>query len=165
MSTTYTTGSHYAGAWVGYVLVAFAYAVRELPLPRVRTLLIACCALCVVELAVANPLHPGMNLRGVQPRDVALDSKLRELPRDASIATQEEAYTHLALDDPNARLLPESGSDAVDSCYVLIDREFPDSPRLQEYGAAFGALVTSGTYTLAERSDSIELYRRRGACR
>jgi hypothetical protein len=166
MSTTYTTGSHYAGAWIGYVLEAFAYALRELPLPRVRALIVTCCALCIVELAVANPLHPGMNLRHVQPRDVALDRKLEQLPRDISVATQEEAYTHLALDDPNARLLPESDRDPLDACYVLIDRAFPQSPRLQEYGTAFQELSDSGTYALvAEGRDSIELYRRRGACR
>ncbi len=165
MSTTYTTGSHYAGAWIGYVLAGFAYAVRELPLPRVRSLIVTCCALCIVELAVANPLHPGMNLRRMQPRDVALDRKLLQLPRNASIATQEEAYTHLALNDPNARLLPETARDPLDACYVLIDRAFPESPRLQEYGEAFVTLVASGAYTLSERRDSIELYRRHGSCR
>lgn len=165
MSTTYTTGSHYAGAWIGYVLAAFAFAVRELPPNRVRRLVAIACALCIVELAVANPLHPGMNLRAVQPRDIALDRTLAGLPRDISVATQEEAYTHLALDDPNARLLPENDRDPIDACYVLIDRAFPQSPRLQEYGAAFAALAGSGTYALVQHRDSIELYRRRGLCR
>ncbi len=165
MSTTYTTGSHYAGAWIGYVLAAFAYAVRDLPLPRVRSLVITCCVLCVVELAVANPLHPGMNLHARAARDVALDRALLQLPRDASVATQEEAYTRLALDDPKARLLPENARGQVDACFVLIDRAFADSPRLQEYGPAFDRLVASRVYALAERRDSIELYRRRGSCR
>ena len=165
MSTTYTTGSHYAGAWVGYVLVAFAYAVREIPAVRVRGLAIACCALCAVELAVANPLHPGMNLRAVQPRDVALDRALARLPRNVSIATQEEAYTHLALNDPNARLLPEDDRDPIDACFVLIDRAFPQSPRLQEYGSTFDSLAASGIYVLVGHSDSIELYHRSGFCR
>ncbi|MBV8638120.1 MAG: DUF2079 domain-containing protein [Candidatus Eremiobacteraeota bacterium] len=165
MSTTYTTGSHYAGAWIGYVLAAFAYAVRNLPLVRVRSLVIACCVLCVVELAIANPLHPGMNLRAWQPRDVALDRALSRLPSDIPVATQEEAYTHLALDDPNARLLPEDARDPLDACFVLVDRAFPDSPRLQEYAAAFAQLVAAHRYALVEQQDSIELYRRKGSCR
>ncbi len=165
MSTTYTAGSHYAGAWLGYVLVAFACAVREIPAARMRRLAIACCALCAVELGVANPLHPGMNLRAVQPRDVALDRGLARLPQNASIATQEEAYTHLALDDPNARLLPEDDRDPIDACLVLIDRAFAQSPRLQEYGSTFDALAASGIYALVDRRDGIEVYRRSGFCR
>ncbi len=160
MPTTFTLGTHYAGAWLGYVLVAFAFAVRKLPEPRATRWLWACIVLCVLELAVADPLHPGLNLRARQPRDVALDAMLSSLPRDASIATQEEAYTHLALDDPNATLLPENSSTRVDACYVLIDRDFPNSPRLQEYGDELQALVAAHDYALVQKSGSIELYRR-----
>ncbi|MGA7570955.1 MAG: DUF2079 domain-containing protein [Candidatus Aquilonibacter sp.] len=160
MSTTFTLGTHYAGAWLGYVLVAFAFAVRKVPEQRAMRWLWACTALCVLELAVADPLHPGLNLRAQQPRDVALDAMLASLPRNVSIATQEEAYTHLALDDPNATLLPENPSRHVDACYVLIDRDFPDSPRLQEYGGELQALVAARDFVPVRRSGSIELYAR-----
>ena len=85
---------------------------------------------------------------------------LASLPRNVSIATQEEAYTHLALDDPNATLLPENPSRHVDACYVLIDRDFPDSPRLQEYGGELQALVAARDFVPVRRSGSIELYAR-----
>ncbi|MGC2130237.1 MAG: DUF2079 domain-containing protein [Candidatus Aquilonibacter sp.] len=160
MSTTFTPGTHYAGAWLGYVLVAFAFAVRKLPEQRAMRWLWACTALCMLELAVADPLHPGLNLRARQPRDVALDAMLASLPRNASVATQEEAYTHLALDDPNATLLPENPAQRVDTCYVLIDRDFPDSPRLQEYGAELQELITARVYVVDQTSGGIELYRR-----
>jgi uncharacterized membrane protein len=160
MSTTFTLGTHYAGAWLGYVLVAFAFAVRKLPAQRAMRWLWACAALCVLELAVADPLHPGLNLRAPQPRDAALDALLASLPRNVSIATQEEAYTHLALDDPNATLLPESSGERVGTCYVLVDRDFPDSPRLQEYGPAFKKLVAARAYATVRISGGIELYRR-----
>ena len=160
MSTTFTLGTHYAGAWLGYVLVAFAFAVRKLPEKRAMRWLWACTALCVLELAVADPLHPGPNLRARQPRDVALDAALASLPRDASVATQEEAYTHLALDDPNATLLPENPAQRVDTCYVLIDRDYPDSPRLQEYGGELQELITAHVYVVDQTSGGIELYRR-----
>ncbi len=39
MPTTFTLGTHYAGAWLGYVLVAFACAVRDLPAARMRSAL------------------------------------------------------------------------------------------------------------------------------
>ena len=51
MPTTLRVGTHYAGAWIGYVLTAFAFAVRELRPGRVRTASFACIALCIVEFA------------------------------------------------------------------------------------------------------------------
>ncbi|HTU69305.1 MAG TPA: DUF2079 domain-containing protein [Candidatus Baltobacteraceae bacterium] len=160
MSTTFTLGTHYAGAWLGYVLVAFAFAVRHLPQRRALRWLWACAALCALEFTVADPLHPGLNLRAPQPRDAALDTVLASLPPNTSIATQEEAYTHLALRDPSATLLPEDAREPIDACYVLIDRDFPDSPRLQEYGAALQHLVRTHAYTLVKANGGIELYRR-----
>jgi uncharacterized membrane protein len=165
MSTTFTLGTHYAGAWLGYVLVAFAFGLREATQPLARRLSWLALGLCIVELAVADPLHPGLNLRPVQARDRALNRAIADLPPDASVATQEEAYTHLALRDANAGLLPERSGVVVDTCFILIDEAYPDSPRLVEYGAALRALVQNGTYVLVKRSGGVELYRRAIACR
>jgi uncharacterized membrane protein len=165
MSTTFTMGTHYAGAWIGYLLVAFAAGVSALAPQRRRIALLCAIGLAVLELVVANPMHPGLNVRAVQPRDARLDAALRVLPNDASIATQEEAYTHLALDDPFARLLPEDPKTETDACLVLIDREFPGSPRLQEYGRALERAVRQGIYVPIDRNGGIELYRRVNACR
>ncbi len=162
---TFVVGTHYAGAWIGYVLAAFAFALRDLPAGKARVALIVCAALCALELAVADPLHPALNLRAVQSRDAALDWFLTTLPADASLATQEEAYTHLALADPYARLLPELPGREVRACFVLIDWNFPDSARLQEYGAAFERLVERQRYLLVAKRGGIELYRRTGGCR
>ncbi|MGC9992328.1 MAG: DUF2079 domain-containing protein [Candidatus Cybelea sp.] len=165
MPTTFTMGTHYAGAWIGYVLVAFAFALQRISQKRQRAVLGACIALCAVEFLVADPLHPGLNLRPVETRDVALDRFLQTLPPRAGIATQEEAYTHLALSDPNAQLLPEFPDVPASACFVLLDRDFPDSARLQEYGGAFAAFVAEGRYALAARSGGISLYRRLDRCR
>jgi len=165
MSTTFTLGTHYAGAWIGYVLVAFAFAVGGLGAPRARKYLWWCIAICVLEYAVANPLHPGLNLHPPAPRDAALERVLRGLPPDISIATQEEAYTHLALRDPYARPLPDDPARITHACFVLLDRDYPDSPRLVEYGSRVDALVRSGVYATVLHRGGIELYRRRGACR
>jgi uncharacterized membrane protein len=164
MPTTFTMGTHYAGAWIGYVLVAFAFGLRRIPEARRRAVLGACIALCAVEFLVADPLHPGLNLRRVEARDVALDRFLQTLPADAGVATQEEAYTHLALSDPNARLLPEFPSVPASACFILLDRDFPDSARLQEYGGAVAGLVNERRYVLVARSGGILLYRRAGRC-
>ena len=164
MSTTFTLGTHYAGAWIGYVLVAFAFTLRRLDPGRIRLASIACVVLCLIEFAVADPLHPGMNLRAVQPRDVALDQFLQTLPNEVSIATQEEAYTHLALTDPYARLLPEVPQIDTNACFVLIDRDFPESARLREYNDAFTRLLLDARYTEVAVVGGIELYRRTGPC-
>jgi uncharacterized membrane protein len=164
MPTTYTLGTHYAGAWLGYVLVALAFGLRDLAPRRARLMLTVCAGLCALEFAVADPLHPGANLRALQPRDVALDGFLTTLPRDAALATQEEAYTHLALSDPFATLLPESAQRESRACFILIDRDFPDSARLQEYGQAVKRLVREGRYVTAARRGAIRLYRHAGPC-
>ncbi len=165
MSTTFTLGTHYSGAWIGYVLVGFAMALRRVEPARIRPTAIACVALCLLEFAVADPLHPGMNLRAVQPRDVALDQFLTTLPNEVSVATQEEAYTHLAVTDPYARLLPEFPAIETFACFVLIDRDFPESPRLQEYNDAFAQLLLEARYVEVAVAGGIELYRRIGPCR
>jgi len=160
MSTTFTVGTHYAGAWLGYLLIAFASGVAALaPRGRANRALYWCVAFCVIELAVADPLHPAANLRAPQPRDAALDRALTWLPRNADVATQEEAYGHLAIDDPRARLLPESAAGELRTCYVLVDRDFPQSPRLEEYGAELTSLVRERRYALVRRSGGVELYR------
>ncbi|MBV8583829.1 MAG: DUF2079 domain-containing protein [Candidatus Eremiobacteraeota bacterium] len=160
MSTTFTVGTHYAGAWLGYLLIAFASGVAALARRgRANRALYWCVAFCVIELAVADPLHPAANLRAPQPRDAALDRALTWLPRNADVATQEEAYGHLAIDDPRARLLPESAAGELRTCYVLVDRDFPLSPRLEEYGAELTSLVRERRYVLVRRSGGVELYR------
>jgi uncharacterized membrane protein len=165
MPTTFTLGTHYAGAWLGYVLVAFAFGLRGLDRHRARTVLWICTALCALEFAVADPLHPGINLRRVEPRDAALDVFLNTLPPTAVLATQEEAYSHLALTHPYARLLPETAERDTEACLMLIDRDFPQSARLQEYADAVGRLVQSRVYVPAARRGALELYRRTGPCR
>jgi hypothetical protein len=153
-------GSHYAGAWAGWVLYAFAVALG----PRAQRVLYWCIALCVLEFAVGNPLHPGTFLHARAPRDVTLDRFLTSLPRNASIATQEEAYTHLAATNPNATLLPETPDRPVTACYILIDTEYPNSARLQEAKALVQRLYETGHYALIESEGGISLYRKYVGC-
>ncbi|MGC8484609.1 MAG: DUF2079 domain-containing protein [Candidatus Baltobacteraceae bacterium] len=145
MPTTFTMGTHYAGAWIGYLLAAFAFTV-----PRVsrRTLYVAL-ALCILEFAVADPLHPALNLRPIEARDRALDAYLARWPADLAVATQEEAYGHLALRVARATLLPDDGTAPLPSDIVLIDRAFAHSPRLQENAARLAALEAKGTLHIA----------------
>ena len=167
MSTTYTMGSHYAGAWIGYVLFAFAVAVgrsSKRDARRTRHVLLWCAGLCVLEFAAANPLHPGYFLHASGARDATLDRFLNTLPAQADVATQEEAFTHLAMHDPQASLLPESSVGPLTACYLLTDEDFPRSPRLVESGARVRRLTAQGRYRVARRVGAITLYKAR-TCR
>ena len=163
MSTTYTMGSHYAGAWAGWTFFAFAAGIARIwarDPHRAHRVLYWCIGLCVAEFAAADPLHPGYFLHARAARDVALDGFLHTLPRDASVATQEEAYTHLAATDPNAAVLPQTPSGNVTARQILIDEDFPDSPRLVEARPLVARLVRAGVYRLSRRSGGIILYTR-----
>jgi len=168
MSTTFTTGSHYAGAWAGWVLVAFACGIGRLyerDAGRAYRALYWCVGLCAAEFAAADPLHPGYFLRARTIADGQLDQFLRTLPRDVSVATQEEGYTHLAVTDSNAGVLPETPDRSIDACYILIDASFANSPRLVESKPLVARLLREHVYVLARRSGSITLYKRARGCR
>jgi len=167
MPTTYTMGSHYAGAWAGWVFYAFAIGIAKIwarDPHRAHRALYWCIGLCVAEFAAADPLHPGFFLHARSARDTALDSVLRALPRDASIATQEEAYTHLAATDPNATVLPETPGQTVTACSILTDEDYSDSPRLQEARGLVAQLARTGVYRLSMRSGGITLYTKTAHC-
>ena len=167
MSTTYTMGSHYAGAWAGWVFYAFALGIVGLwsrSPQRARRVLYWCIGLCVVEFAAADPLHPGYFLHGRTQADARLDTFLGTLPPAVSVATQEEAYTHLAARDPNATVLPELPDQPVDACYILIDEDFAQSPRVVESRPLLQRLLNDGTFAVARRDGAITLYKRRSGC-
>ncbi len=168
MSTTYTMGSHYAGAWAGWVFYAFATGIvaiwRRSP-QRARVVLYWSVGLCVAEFAAADPLHPGFFLHARTPADAALDRFLATLPKDASVATQEEAYTHIAASNPNAALLPETPRTPIGACYILLDRAFPGSPRLVESAPLVQQLLRDRAYAIARRDGKIILYKRTQDCR
>ncbi|MHB8462380.1 MAG: DUF2079 domain-containing protein [Vulcanimicrobiaceae bacterium] len=159
MPTTYTLGTHYAGAWIGFVLVAFAFAVRALGAQKRVIALRVALVLCTLELLVANPMHLGMALRPYQPRDAQLDAVLKSLPHQRAIATQEEAYTHLALDNPRATVLPDDPAAPLPACWVLLDADFPKSPRLVEYGATIRSLLARHRLRVVQRDGGITVYR------
>ena len=164
MATTYTMGSHYAGEWAGYVFFAFAIgigAIARADVHRAHRVLYWCIGLCVVEFAVADPLHPGYFLRAPQARDSRLNTVLRTLPSGIDLATQEEAFTHLAATDPHVTLLPELPQNGVRACYILIDRDYPDSVRLIESRLLLQTLTASRAYVAVLRDAGISLYRSR----
>lgn len=165
MPTTYTLGSHYAGAWAGYVLFAFALGMAKYYVFDARRAWRTawwCLGLCVLELTVANPMHPRINLHARSAEDRRLDAFLQTLPESMPVATQEEAYTHLAATHPDATLLPEDPRTNVDSCYVLVDEYYADSPRVAESRPLVESMRRSGALHAERRDGTITLYKRSG---
>ena len=164
MPTTFTLGTHYAGAWIGYVLFAFALGAAATCAPGARApRSVGCIALCVVELAVANPLHPGLNLRRAQPRDAALDAFLRDAAarrqrRDA----RRSVHAPRAAAIPGAACCRSSGVERRARASSWSTAISPDSARLQEYGAALARLVRDRPLRADRARGDIELYRRIG---
>ncbi len=158
----FTPGSHYAGAWIPYLLAAFAV---EAPRLRLRWS-VASVVLCVLNFIVADPLHPGAFLGIPRARDHRLDAVLARLPADAQVATQEEAFTHLGF-DPNAEVCTQPQTCLHDEpAYVLVDREYPQSVALPWTADALRPLLAEGCYELILRDGGIRLYGRSpGGCR
>ncbi len=150
----FTPGSHYAGAWIPYLLAAFATTA-----PRLRAgWTVASVVLCLLNFAIADPLHPGYFLGVPAARDHRLDAVLSRLPAEASIGTQEEAFTHLGF-DPNAQIGLENEPE-----YALLDYDYPSSVALAWTANELRPLLAKGCYRLVEREGGIQLYRRERAC-
>ena len=92
-----------------------------------------CVALCVVEFIVADPLHPGINVRRTQARDVQLDA-FPICCRPRSALRRKKKPTRTSRCATPTPLLPEEPSRPTLACFVLIDDDFPQSARLEEYG-------------------------------
>ncbi len=157
-SITYTMGQHYAGVWVGEMLVAYALALASFARERgprfAMRLALASLVVCVLNLSLASPTHWRHYLAPVNAHDRVLDAFVAALPPGAAVGTHDEIYSHLGF-DRNARnewaSLPE---------YVLVDNTYP-SPSWQHAGRRqLDGLVRRRVYTLLRSEDGVELYRR-----
>jgi len=157
-SITYTMGQHYAGVWVGEMLVAYALGLAAFAPtrgPRFATrLAIASLVICVLNLSLASPTHWRHYLAPVNAHDRVIDAFIAALPPDAAVGTHDEIYSHLGF-DPNARnewaSLPE---------YVLVDNTYPSAGWQQIGRKQLDDLVHDRVYTLLRSEDGVELYRR-----
>jgi uncharacterized membrane protein len=156
-SITYTMGQHYAGVWVGEMLVAYALALAAFarersPLFAMR-LAGASLVICILNLGLASPTHWRHYLAPVNAHDRVLDAFVAALPPNAVVGTHDEIYSHLGF-DPNARnewaTLPE---------YVLVDTTYPSAGWQHVGRKQLAGLVRRHVYTLLKAEDGVELYR------
>jgi uncharacterized membrane protein len=157
-SITYTMGQHYAGVWVGEMLVAYALALSAVARERspqfAARLATASLAICVLNLSLASPTHWRHYLAPVNAHDRVLDAFVAALPPDAEVGTHDEIYSHLGF-DPNAR-----NEWASLPLYVLVDNTYPSAGWQQIGRKQLGDLVRRHVYTLLRSDDGVQLYRR-----
>jgi uncharacterized membrane protein len=154
---TYTMGTHYAGVWIPYVLIAFAAAVASLAakdLGRARKFVWVCIALCVLNLAVASPTHWAHYYRLRNAHDAALDRIIATIPAGADVGSYDEAYTHMSL-DPNARIGMYITPD-----YFLYDRQFDSMAWRRYIVPRLAAVVCTGYFVPIREDDGLVLFKR-----
>jgi uncharacterized membrane protein len=157
-SITYTMGQHYAGVWVGEMLIAYALTIAAIARersPRLATrLLTASIVICVLNLSLASPTHWRHYLAPITAHDRVIDAFIAALPPDAAVGTHDEFYSHLGF-DRNARddwtTLPE---------YVLVDDQYPNDGWHNVLRPQLDALVRKHVYVLQRSEDGVELYHR-----
>lgn len=157
-SAVWSMGQHYAGVWIGYVLVAAAYGayVAYAKSPKLASRIVTVAMLlCVLDLAFASPTHWRKHVRFPSAHDRARDALLATaIPKGATVGTQDELLGHL-WNDVGARYGVESSPQ-----YALVDTSVHGSYVVD---TMLHDIATSkdGTYDLVWTRDAVALYRRR----
>jgi uncharacterized membrane protein len=157
-SITYTMGQHYAGVWIGEMLVAYALTVAALTAGRgarfAGRLVVAALVVCVLNLSLASPTHWGHYLGQRTAHDAVLDATVAALPADAAVGTFDELYAHLGF-YPHAQI-----GIAGSPQYLVLDRAYPSAYWQTVVTPQVRALVAAGRYRLVHSDDGVELYER-----
>jgi uncharacterized membrane protein len=98
-SMVWTMGQHYAGVWIGFVLVAAVFGVgavwKRSPIVAQR-LMLASITISVFMLVFASPTHWRVNVHFRNAHDRVLDSIITEkLPRASTLGAGDAIYAHL----------------------------------------------------------------------
>jgi hypothetical protein len=157
-SLVWTMGQHYAGAWVGYLLAAFAFgvaAVHKRSPKRAVAFVRASQALSVLVLLFAGPQHWGHFLALRTPHDAVLDRAIARLPADTAFGTQDEIFAHAGF-HPGASLGVQR-----DPAYLLLDTTFAHSYWLEQTLPEAERAVRAGKARLVWEQDGVALFMRK----
>ena len=153
---TYTMGTHYAGVWIPYVLIAFADGLgliaRANP-TRAGLLARASAIACVLNLIVASPTHWAHYYRWRNAHDAALDRIIAQVPRNSNAASFDEAYTHMSL-NPNARI-----GMYVPPEYFVYDARYDSNTWRADIAPRVAAFVCAGLFAPVVSEDGVTLFK------
>jgi len=149
-SLTFTMGQHYAGVWIGYVLVAYALASSRFGTWSRRWTFVV----CVLVLAVASPTHWGHFLSIPDYHDAVLNRFVADIPADATVGTFDEVYAHLGF-VPGAQI----GLDPLPQ-YALFDYTYRSTNWDVRLKPEFKQLLAEGAYRVVREEDGVVLAER-----
>jgi uncharacterized membrane protein len=153
---TWRMGSHYAAIWIPWLLIATsAVIVRAqerspgLSLRLMRTVSVT----IAVFLIFFNPLHPVHYLRPIYPHD-HVEELAALVPRNASLITHDEWFTHIAIDYPLATVFEYAPHE-----YALYADDYPSAYYRDVEHPALRAAIAAGKATEIRRIGAVALYR------
>ncbi len=136
----WSMGSHYAGVWIGYILIAWCLGICNLPLQSVklvRKLVVAAFSLSVISIVFLRPPAVSREIRFRSEAEAQIDAIIAsDLPRNVSIGAPDVLFGHLWQN--HLVSLGVSGS----PCYALIY----DKTHEVGYTQMMQADISSGAY-------------------
>lgn len=154
----YTMGQHYAGVWIGYVLVAFVMALGSIAASNARrahAIAPWCLVVCIAVNVFASPAHWGHYLALRTPHDRALDATLARIPAADSAGSVDEIFVHMSL-NPQARAGYEGRLD-----YLVVDSHYDSQGWRDVYEEQVARQLRSNRYAVISTDDGIILYKRK----
>jgi uncharacterized membrane protein len=136
-------GNHYAAMWAPWLLVGAGAAlmrIRESGGPEAATRWAqGALAMCVLFLAVFNPMHVGHYLKAPYTDLDAARKAFGCVPRSASVSTHDEWFAEIAADYPKATIQKNDGVD-----YLVYADDFPNDEFQRELRPLVAAGVATG---------------------
>ena len=157
-SMVWTMGQHYAGVWIGYILVAMVFGtvtLHERRLVNPHVIVLSVLAICVANLALASPTHWSRHVHVYSQHDRDVDSLLSySLPKSQTIGMPDELYAHAW------QLIGVERGLTASPKFALIDKTLSNSALEQQMYEQIRS-ARYGTYDLVWSRSQVALYQRR----
>jgi uncharacterized membrane protein len=155
----WSMGSHYAGVWIGYILIAWSLGIGNLSLQSVKLVpkvVVAAFILSVISIVFLRPTTVSRGIRFRSKAEAQIDAIIAsDLPRNVSIGAPDVLFGHLWQN--NLAQLGVSRS----PCYALLY----DKTHEEGYTQVMKADISSGAYgkyTMEWDRYGLKLYHREG---
>jgi hypothetical protein len=155
----WSMGSHYAGVWIGYILIAWSLGVCNLSSRNIKLvpkMIVAAFILSVVSLVFLRPAPVSRDICFRSDAEAQIDAIIAsDLPRNVTIGVTDVLYGHLWQNH-----LAQLGVSRL-PCYALLyDKTHEESyTRMMQADISSGAY---GKYTMKWDRNGLKLYHRQG---
>ena len=158
-TSIWTMGAHYAFLWAPWLVLAAAVALVELRSRRgeqtARWWANAAIFCCVVFLIAFNPMHPAYYVRPSYANITDARRALACVPKDATVATHDEWFTHIAGTNRNAT------GDVIDGAdYLVYADDYPDAAFQRQVKPALVHALSSNEFRVICTYGNVRTYKR-----